>query len=138
MRERIWTEKGTENIWDMKQARGGLIDLEFISQYLQLRHCAAHPDVLETNTLAALARLADEGLIDVEDYQALTGAAHLLNTLAQFLRICFEGGSEISTAPDGLKSLLATACGEPDLTRVELKLGESQAVVRALFDKLVS
>jgi glutamate-ammonia-ligase adenylyltransferase len=137
MRERIWTEKGTENTWDMKQSRGGLIDLEFIAQYLQLRHGADHPNVFEPNTLTALARLAEEGLIEVEDCQSLTGAAHLLNTLAQLLRICFEGGSEIAAAPDGLKSLLASACGEPDLTRVELKLGESQAAVRELFDKLV-
>ncbi len=39
MRERIAAEKGTENIWDLKQVRGGLVDLEFIAQYLQLVQC---------------------------------------------------------------------------------------------------
>ena len=36
MRQRIAKEKGTENIWELKQVRGGLVDLEFIAQYLQL------------------------------------------------------------------------------------------------------
>jgi glutamate-ammonia-ligase adenylyltransferase len=138
MRERIWAEKGTENIWEMKQVRGGLIDLEFTAQYLQLKYAAEHPEVLDTNTLQALARCRDAGLIDAQDCQALTAAGHLLNTLAQLLRICFEGGSDVTTAPDGLKSLLASACGEPDLTRVEMKLGDNQAAVTALYDKLVT
>ena len=138
MRERIWAEKGTENIWEMKQVRGGLIDLEFTAQYLQLRYAAEHPEVLDTNTLEALARCREAGLIDAQDCQALTAAGHLLNTLAHLLRICFEGGSDVTTAPDGLKSLLAAACGEPDVPRVELKLADHQAAVTALYDKLVT
>ena len=43
MRARIAEEKGTDDIWDLKQVRGGLVDLEFIAQYLQLVHAAAHP-----------------------------------------------------------------------------------------------
>src|SRR5262249_51580213 len=40
MRARIEKEKGTKDIWDLKQVRGGLVDLEFIAQYLQLVHAA--------------------------------------------------------------------------------------------------
>ena len=40
MRARIAKEKGTEDIWDLKQVRGGLVDVEFIAQYLQLVHAA--------------------------------------------------------------------------------------------------
>ena len=137
MRERIWSEKGTDNIWEMKQVRGGLIDLEFTTQYLQLKHAAAHPEVLDTNTLRSLERVRDAGLIAAQDYLALAAAGRLLNTLAQLLRICFEGGSDVTAAPDGLKSLLSAACGEPDLTRVELKLAENQAMVTDLYENLV-
>jgi glutamate-ammonia-ligase adenylyltransferase len=138
MRERIWAEKGTANIWEMKQTRGGLIDLEFTAQYLQLRYGHDHPEVLDTSTLGAVARLAEAGLIDPQDAQTLAAAGHLLNTLAHLLRICFEGGFDPAAAPDGLKSLLAAACGEPNLTRVEMKLAESQAAIRALYDKIVA
>ncbi len=43
MRARIEKEKGTKDIWDLKQVRGGLVDLEFIAQYLQLVHAATAP-----------------------------------------------------------------------------------------------
>jgi glutamate-ammonia-ligase adenylyltransferase len=50
VRARIAKEKGTEDIWDLKQVRGGLVDLEFIAQYLQLKNAAAHPGVLDQST----------------------------------------------------------------------------------------
>ena len=56
-------EKGTADIWDLKQVRGGLVDLEFIAQYLQLVSAADHPGVLDQNTLGALARLSKAGVI---------------------------------------------------------------------------
>ena len=40
-------EKGESDPWDLKLASGGLIDLEFIAQYLMLRHAHARPDVIE-------------------------------------------------------------------------------------------
>ena len=43
MRERIAKEKGTDDIWDLKQVRGGLVDVEFIAQYLQLVHARSQP-----------------------------------------------------------------------------------------------
>ena len=58
MRARIEKEKGTRDIWDLKQVRGGLVDLEFIAQHLQLVHAAEHPEILNQNTAAALAGLA--------------------------------------------------------------------------------
>ena len=57
MRARIDKEKGTEDIWDLKQVRGGLVDLEFIAQYLQLVHAAQHPGILSPNTVTALTNL---------------------------------------------------------------------------------
>ncbi len=63
MRNRIAAEKGTENIWELKQVRGGLVDLEFIAQYLQLIHGPAHPEVLDQNTLAAFQKLQAAGVL---------------------------------------------------------------------------
>ncbi|MBU2532234.1 MAG: bifunctional [glutamine synthetase] adenylyltransferase/[glutamine synthetase]-adenylyl-L-tyrosine phosphorylase, partial [Alphaproteobacteria bacterium] len=137
MRERIAAEKGTKDIWALKQVRGGLIDIEFIAQYLQLAHAADHPEILDTNTIGALNRLRDYGLLSAAAAEALLHAAQLLDTLAHLLRICSEHGYDAEKAPDGLKSLLASACGEPDMTRVELKLREAQAKVRDLYDELI-
>lgn len=138
MRERIWSEKGTEDAWSLKQVRGGLVDVEFIAQFLQLNHASAHGDVLDTNTIAALSRLHTKGLIPPGDAEPLIHAARLINTVAHLLRICSEEGFAPDAAPDGLKSLLASACGEPELGLVELKLVESQAAIRRLYDELIT
>ena len=41
MRGAIAKEKGDRERWDLKYAAGGLIDIEFIAQYLQLVHAAS-------------------------------------------------------------------------------------------------
>ncbi len=57
MRARIDKEHGTDDIWAVKYLRGGLIDIEFIAQYLQLRYAHRKPDVLSPNTGTALRQL---------------------------------------------------------------------------------
>ena len=47
MRRAIALEKGEDDIWDLKYAAGGLVDIDFIAQYLQLVHAADKPDILE-------------------------------------------------------------------------------------------
>src|SRR6185503_11399671 len=46
MREKIAAQYPGHNHWDLKYAPGGLIDIEFLAQTLQLIHAAAHPDIL--------------------------------------------------------------------------------------------
>ena len=46
MRGMIEAEKGGEGAWDLKQAPGGLVDIEFIAQYLQLVHGTSYPGIL--------------------------------------------------------------------------------------------
>jgi glutamate-ammonia-ligase adenylyltransferase len=138
MRERIWSDKGTDNIWDLKQARGGLVDIEFIAQFLQLRHAGSEPAILDNNTMAALIKLRDANLIQPAASEPLLAAAGLHSTLTHLLRICSEGGYQPDKAPDGLNALLASACGEPHMRQVALKLDESQAKVRQLYDQLIN
>ena len=54
MRAAIAKEKGDTNPWDLKYAIGGLVDIEFIAQYLQLVHAAATPGILDTSTARML------------------------------------------------------------------------------------
>ena len=54
-------------IWDLKYAAGGLIDIEFIAQYLQLVHAAAAPEILDTSTARVLDKAWRLGLLSAED-----------------------------------------------------------------------
>ena len=52
MRRAVALEKGEDDIWDLKYAAGGMVDIDFIAQYLQLVHAADKPDILDVRTLA--------------------------------------------------------------------------------------
>ena len=137
MRARIAEEKGTRDPWELKQVRGGLVDLEFIAQHLQLVHAADHPIVLNQNTMAALQNLSSVGLLPADAAEALLPASRLLNNLTQVLRLCLDGPFEPAKAPEGLKTLLARAGEVPDFQRLEADLAAREAEVAGLFDALV-
>jgi glutamate-ammonia-ligase adenylyltransferase len=71
-RERIPTGEDPE--FHLKLGRGGLTDVEFTVQLLQLEHGAAHPEVREPSTTSALERLAATGVLDPDDAETLRAA----------------------------------------------------------------
>ena len=137
MRERIEAEKGTTDIWHLKQVRGGLVDLEFITQHLQLIFAADHPRILNQTTLVALDAAASEGLISAEDHRRLSAAGQLLHDLTQILRLTLEGPFHPVSAPKGLKSLLVRAGEAESFADLEHKLKQSLADVREAFERLI-
>ncbi|HVE84225.1 MAG TPA: bifunctional [glutamate--ammonia ligase]-adenylyl-L-tyrosine phosphorylase/[glutamate--ammonia-ligase] adenylyltransferase, partial [Myxococcales bacterium] len=56
---------------DLKSGRGGLVDVEFAVQYLQLLHGGARPRVRRTGTLDALAALEEEDAIRPDQAERL-------------------------------------------------------------------
>ena len=52
-------------LFDLKHDRGGMVDIEFIVQYLVLAHARSHPELLDNaGNIALLGRAAQAGLID--------------------------------------------------------------------------
>ncbi len=137
MRAMIEKEKGTRDIWQTKTYNGGLVDVEFIAQFLQIVHAASHPAILDQNTSQALRNLGAAGILSAEDGDVLLRAAALYQDIGQILRLCTEGGFDPETAPRDLIGLLLHATGEPDLARLESRLRETYADVASLFTKLV-
>ncbi len=138
MRKRIEAEKATSDIWNLKQVRGGLVDLEFIVQYLQLTYAADHPALLHQTTLVSLAAAASEGVISPEDYRRLASAGQLLHDLTQILRLTLEGPFSPASAPKGLKSLLVRGSHAESFEDLEGKLKQAFADVSAAFEKLIN
>ncbi len=137
MRALIEKEKGGQDLWDLKQVRGGLVDLEFIAQYLQLIHAAGDPAILDQNTVQALRNLAKDGHLAAGHAEVLIPAAQLVNNLTQILRLCIDGRFDPAKAPDGLKTLLARVGEMPDFPHLEAALAGVTAEVAALFDIIV-
>jgi glutamate-ammonia-ligase adenylyltransferase len=138
MRAKIADEKGSDGIWDLKQVRGGLVDLEFLAQFLQIVSAAEHPDVLDHNTEMALTKLSAAGVLASGDAETLIPAARLYHTLTQVLRLCLDKPFAAAEAPLALRELLARASDMPDFDTLEAMLKETLAAVREAFDRIVA
>ena len=137
MRARIAAEKGTDDIWDIKQVRGGLVDLEFLTQYLQVVCATEAPGVLDTTTRTALVKLAVAGRLSAADADMLIRAADLYGGLSELLRLLVDGAFKPDTAPRGLKDCLMRAGSAPSFAALEADLRETLAAVAEAFERLV-
>ncbi|MBO0345168.1 bifunctional [glutamine synthetase] adenylyltransferase/[glutamine synthetase]-adenylyl-L-tyrosine phosphorylase [Roseibium sp. CAU 1637] len=137
MRARIEKEKGTKDIWDLKQVAGGLVDIEFLAQFLQLADGAGNPELFCQNTEEALIVLRDAGSLSAGDADLLLQALRLYHKLTQVLRMCLEGKFKLKEAPRGVLELLTRAAGAPNLEHLEIELADTQKAVRAKFEELV-
>jgi glutamate-ammonia-ligase adenylyltransferase len=137
MRRAIATEKGDESRWELKYVAGGLIDIEFIAQYLELIHAAEHPDILDTSTARVLEKAARLGLLSAEDAEVLRPAVRLYHDLGQILRLCLTAPFDPKTAGPDLLALLARAGDMPDFATLEAYVIETQAKVRQSFVRIL-
>ena len=137
MRAAIAQERGEDVRWDLKYAAGGLIDLEFIAQYLQLVHAAKHPEILDTSTARVLEKAAQLDLLKAEHAEVLRPAARLHHDLTQILRLCLPGPFDPKKAAAGLLGLLARAADLPDFATLDAHLAETQSRVRKIFTQIL-
>jgi glutamate-ammonia-ligase adenylyltransferase len=84
MRHRLEETATGENL---KRGPGGIVDVEFLVQMLQLQHARRSPGVRSSNTLAALEALRQESHLADEDYQSLAASYRFLRTLECRLRL---------------------------------------------------
>ncbi len=72
---------------DIKNGVGGIRDIEFLVQGLQLTHCDTHPAILNANTLHGLESLVEHGLLPKEVGVLLHDAYIFLRRIEHFLQI---------------------------------------------------
>ncbi|HKQ76219.1 MAG TPA: hypothetical protein VJ810_21170 [Blastocatellia bacterium] len=78
-----------------KYSPGGIIDIEYAAQYLQLLHGKDHPELRVTNTLEALDQLRRLRIISEVDYEMLREAYLFLRNLIDALRIVRGDASDL-------------------------------------------
>jgi [glutamine synthetase] adenylyltransferase / [glutamine synthetase]-adenylyl-L-tyrosine phosphorylase len=133
MRARMARENAAATVWNIKHWRGGLIDIEFIAQYLQLRHAPDRPEILAQNTREAIERASAAGFLPASDAKALLDALHLWQQIQALLRLVFEGEFDPETAPAEIGPLLARAAGVVDFAALEAAILDHARAVSALF-----
>jgi glutamate-ammonia-ligase adenylyltransferase len=138
MRAMIEQEKPPRNIWDIKLIPGGLVDIEFIAQYLALIAPFRGLDAFQrdANTEATLTRLGP-GSMEPSEIDTVMQALGLYSDIAQVIRVCIDTPFDAEDAPVGLKELLCRIAEVPDLAVLEGQLRSVSAAVRAIFRKRV-
>lgn len=138
MRERIAREKVPAGPYDFKLLPGGLIDVEFIAQYIVLRHAHAYSDLLTTGTLDILRIATRLGLIDVARGETLIAAHRLYTGVTQIMRLAFDAEGDLDRAGEGVRRRVAQAVAAPDFPSVVRDLDETRQAVRETFLVLLS
>ncbi len=137
MRAAIAKGKGDADPWDLKYAAGGLVDIEFIAQFLQLTGAAATPEILDTATARALEKAFRRGALNAEDAAVLRPAVRLFHDLTQILRLCLPAAFDPKTASAGVLGLLARAADLPDFAALQAHLEDTQRQVRECFVRIL-
>ena len=137
MRRAIALEKGERDVWDLKYAAGGMVDIDFIAQYLQLVHAADKPDILDVSTLHVLDNAARLGVLPQSEAEVLRSAARLYHDLTQILRLCVTERFKPETSGEDLLRVMARAGDAPDFSSLEARVKETQTEVRRVFRSVV-
>jgi [glutamine synthetase] adenylyltransferase / [glutamine synthetase]-adenylyl-L-tyrosine phosphorylase len=138
MRRRIAASVPRPSPWDLRNRRGGLVDLEFVVQYLMLREASRAPEVLRRETGAALAGLGAVGALPPRGVQELGDALALLRHLRTLLALLFEGVPDPAELAGPAGATLARCAGAIDFARLDADMTAACARVRAWYDRIVA
>jgi glutamate-ammonia-ligase adenylyltransferase len=101
MRERQIRHLVTGGTFNAKYSPGGLVDLEYLIQGLQINHGAQNPRLRVTNIRQAMALLHENGILSDSDYTQLRKAHTFLRWLIDSLRVVRGNAKDITVPPYG-------------------------------------
>ncbi len=138
MRLRMAAEHKAHTPWQVKHRRGGLVDIEFVAQYLQLRWARAHPSLLKRATAPVLREARRLGLLAAADADALLEAHHLWTAVQQVLRMTVEGEYDDAALPGRLSEVVARAAGCADFAALKAAMDACAAKAFAAYERVLA
>jgi len=134
--------KETTGSYNIKTGRGGMVDVEFIIQFLQLKHGHEHREIRSCNTLLTLEAMRQLAILTEEDYQALAAGYRFLRRLENRLRIIHDYSMNDLGGPLKYLNKLARRLGYDTLLKNpgEALMADYERVtgaVRAVYDQIL-
>ncbi len=121
---------------NIKRGPGGMVDVEFAVQMLQLLHLPRHPQLHEPNTLTAIQRLESEGLLAAEEARFWRESYLLLRQVESRLQLLnLATHDQLPQQPDQLRRV-ASLLGYEDPEVFRRRIEECMIEVRQRFDHL--
>jgi glutamate-ammonia-ligase adenylyltransferase len=136
MRALMRSERPAAGFWDMKLSDGGLVDIEFAAQFLQLVNACKLKE-LHQHTGLALAALAEARLAPRRALRSLEAAWRLQQGLGQLLKVALDDDADPDSEPVAFQRMLAKAGQSSDFDRLRGKLARSRSAAHAAFQRLV-
>ncbi len=136
MRTRIAGQFTTRNPWALKHVRGGMVDLDFIAQYLVLRHGPELPALWHRSARQVFEAAQTGGLLDESITAPLIAAKKFMSDLMSLLRLSAPGGVITDDAPVGLKTLLCKNMRIKKFPALKEQLLEHQARVLSIYERM--
>ena len=137
MRKLIAHEKGDGDPWDLKLVAGGLIDIEFVAQYVVLAHAHDHPGLLDVSTRAVIAAAGAAGLLTLDEAETLGDAHRLYTDATQIMRLAVAGPFDPDKAASGVKRRIAAAAALPDFESLQGAVREAREAVRRVYARVL-
>ncbi len=109
LRQRQITELVQPGATNVKYSPGGLIDVEYTVQYLQLIHGHAHPSIRTPNTLEAIEQLCHESILTLSERETLHDDYIFLRQLIDGLRIVRGHAKDLVLPPSGSDEMVFLA-----------------------------
>lgn len=139
IKARVETERmpaGEDPDFHLKLGPGGLTDIEFATQLLQLRHGHLHEELRVTGTLGALAALRERELLGKADFNALRDS-YLFCTRVR-LRLHLQSGRVLNSLPTdpAASSRLASSLGLDRSSELREQYRKHTRRARTAFEKL--
>jgi glutamate-ammonia-ligase adenylyltransferase len=120
----------------VKFGRGGLVDVEFLTQALQLVHGARHPEVRPPSTTAALTGLARTGALPVAAAAELSDDYRFLRRASTALRLLGARPTDTLELAGPMPARVATALGLGSRAAFLTAYRERAGAVRAAYEKV--
>lgn len=137
MRARLEKEFGTADPWAIKMVPGGMVDLEFIAQWLILVQAHAHPEIVERDISRVFERAGALGVIEAGDAAFLARAARLERQIMTQVRLIAGRDGGLGDAPQSLKQSVVRALGASTFEALSDELVSVEAEVRRQYIHLV-
>ena len=140
IRSRMETELGKEQVGDrldLKVGRGGLADIDFLLQLLQIHHGATRPEWRVAGSRRLLAASPTSPVLDADDWVRLRDAHLFLRTLETRLRIESDASASVLSTDPAKLTVMGTrmALPAPAGDSLRQRYAEVTGDVRRIFEQ---
>jgi glutamate-ammonia-ligase adenylyltransferase len=128
-------QRGKE-LTEVKRGRGGIRDVEFAVQLLQIVHGHRDARLRDPNTLSALAALAEEGYVAHADAELLADAYRFLRRLEHRLQMVRDLQTHDLPADPRARRTIARSLGLADAAALQQEYERTTGTVRGIHERL--